>query len=127
MGEPTTENRTANVVNDILEIAIMEVGLRLAKAAAIAEVPILGTWPISMIFDYLLKKLGRYFYLGMATFSTFKIIDEQTRGQRERYDASIDAVHRAVVANDPIALEKAREEFKKRLADLIHWNGEARP
>lgn len=126
MSEPTTTNTLPTVVNEILKIAIMDVGVNLAKAAATAEVPFLG-WPvISQIFGFFLNKVAGYFYQSMAQFATFQIIDEQTRLQRQAYDDSIAAVKAAVELNDQAKIDESTKAFKEKLANLIHWNGEAR-
>ena len=123
---PAPQNHAANLINKILEVAIMDVGVRLAKAAAVAELPFLG-WPgISQVFDYLLQKIGRYFYLGGAQFATFNIIDAQIRGELGAVNEVIPELQRAIESGDPEAIKKAEEEFKKRYADLIRSNGEAR-
>jgi hypothetical protein len=123
---PAPQNKTANVINKIIEVSIMDVGVRAAKAAATAELPFLA-WPgISQMFDYLLKKIAKYFYMAFATQATFAIIEAQAQAELEAYNATIDNLKKAVEANDQAAIDAAREEFKRKLQDLIRFNGEAR-
>jgi hypothetical protein len=109
-----------------LELSIKEVGVKLAKTALVVELPFLG-WPgISQVVDYLLGKIANYFYLSTAQFATFQIIEAQAKAELEAYNLTIEELKKAVVSEDQAAIEKAREEFKKKLQDLIQFNGEAR-
>ena len=123
---PAPQIKSANIINRILEISIKEVGVKLAKTAIVAEVPFLG-WPgFSQLLDYFLGRIAGYFYLSTAQFATFQIIDAQTTAQKEAYEATITQLKNAIDSGVPSDVEKAREEFKKKLEEFIRWDGEAR-
>lgn len=127
MGDvPATENRSAGIVNSI-ERGAINIGMKAAKIAATAAAPFLG-WPvISQLVDYVLNKIGDYFYVWIAEHSTFLIIDMQTEAEKKAYLQSVVDLQKAQTSGDQNAIDQAHKKLKEDLARLVRWDGSAHP
>lgn len=123
---PTTVNGTAETINGVLK-TVVGTGVDAARAAAVAEVPILGAPIISTLFGALLGWLSGYLYKALANYSTFLVIDMQTGNELDHFNQAAAALKAAQSGGDSNAIDQARLDFKNKLASLIHFDGSATP
>jgi hypothetical protein len=120
------ENEAASFTNKVLRKAI-DLGVDAALAAMATQAPWIKLPIISQVTKFILGHVGDYLYRFLAEHSTFIIIDFQTAIEKQAYLQSVDKLKAAMSAGDENEAAKAREEFKRRLADLIHYSGHAHP
>jgi hypothetical protein len=126
VSDPTTVNPVATWVNRALK-GTLDLGFDLAKGALISEAPWLKIWGISFVFNFTADYLKDKLYVLMATRTTFIVIDFQTFQERDAYLKSVQNLWAAQEQGDPDAEAKAKEDLRKKLGDLIRWNGSAPP
>lgn len=126
MGDtPTTTNKPAQTVADIINVAIYDLAVNVAEAAAIAEFPFLG-WPgIKQIFHVILTKIAGYIYTPLANTAIFTVIKIQTDSQKAAYTAAEGKLRTANLSGDPTIIKEATDEFKKVFRALVHYDGDA--
>lgn len=121
---PATHNTTAEIVNEIIQISIMEIGVNAAIAAATAELPFLGFPVIKQLFSMAVKWLGSRIYTALAHLATFQIIDLQTDSEVREYNDAVLRLKEAL-SKEGSDVSSAKNEFRDRLARLIRWDGSA--
>ena len=105
--------------NPDLQKAIVGAVTNLVIKAATAQVPFLGFPIISTIFSYLVNKFANSFYAQAELFLVFKVIDFTENANQEAYSAAVVTLEAAQKTGDQNALDKAKADFSKTLADLI--------
>lgn len=127
MGDPTTTNQTAAVVNGILKNLISGVGLDAVEAAAIVELPWLG-WPIiKQIFELVLSKIAALIYEQAAYAATKIIIDVQVGIEESKVGPAFESLQMAIASGDQNAIALASKDLDKAYGDLIHFDGWSSP
>jgi hypothetical protein len=121
---PTTtpvQDLAENVIKNIL----IEVALKVAIAQIIIAVPFLGFPIINPVFIFIAEKLVLRVFAELARVVNFEIIDIRIESERKNYEEAVSKLRTVLttpeVPNDQI--EKAKEEFRNRLHDLIHFDG----
>lgn len=99
---------------------INEVLLNAAEAEMIALFPFLGLPVIKNIFHYFASKYSEIIAEKLAIVAAFKIIDAESAADVKAYNQSVNQLQEAIKKGDPNEAELAKEEFKRRLAKLIH-------
>lgn len=127
MGDPTTVNPVASVVNSVLKKAIEDVGETAAESALIADFPWLGLPVVKQIFEYGLGIVGKYFYEQAAFAATKIIIDVQTKLEASSAQSAFENLRMAVASGDANAIQLASDDLDKAYANLIHYDGSASP
>lgn len=126
MGEiPQTKNTTVGVVDSIIHGAIMDVAVNGAVRAATAAVPFLGFPVISTLFKWGVNWIAGLLSEQLERAAAFAIIDHQTNAQANAYKEAVEELRKlhSESPEDKDAIEKAKKEFKDKLALLIHWDG----
>lgn len=124
MGDtPTTVNQPAKTADQIISAVVFDAGVPIAEAAIIAAVPWLGLPIIKNILELLLKTVAGYFYRATSTYSTLQIIAFETNSEKGAYAAAEKNLRLAHVSGDPVALQKATDDFKKTFRSLVHYDG----
>jgi len=118
----------------IIYALIMGVAVKAGIAYVISVLPILGVPPLKQIFTYLFEKIALVLYEQLSRFVVFSIIDFENEADLKAYQNAVDSLK--LVLNTPaenydhgpegvnqreIDIEKAKEEYKKRLKDLIRF------
>jgi hypothetical protein len=118
----------------IIQTLIMGVALNAGIAYVISVLPILGVPPLKQIFTFIFEKLATVLYTELSRFVAFSIIDFENERDLETYQSAVNSLR--IVLNTPaenydhgpdgvnqreIEIEKAKQEYKKRLADLIRF------
>lgn len=127
MSEPTTVNKTANIVNQILNGLISEAGADAVKAALIVEFPWLGLPFIKQLFSFIVDKVAAIIYKQAAFAATKIIIDMQVNAEVGGVNDAFDNLTMAVASGDQIAIDKASANLSTAYGDLIHYDGSASP
>lgn len=123
MGDtPQTKNSWAVALNNIVHV-LFTVGLKAGSEAIKTSAPFLRLPIISWLFDFIVNRFGDMIDQEIQMNLTFMIIDLQTANEVKAYQESLDALKKANAAKDQDAINKAKEEYKKKLADLIHFDG----
>jgi hypothetical protein len=126
MGDtPTTVNKPAQSVANMINFAIYDVAVNVAEAAAISQVPFLGLPVIKQVFHFVLSKMAGLIYVPLATGSIFTVIKIQTDSQKKEYAEAEGKLRLANLSGDPEAIRKATDEFKKSFRRLVHYDGDA--
>src|SRR4029078_6324529 len=125
--EPTTENKVAAIVNEILKAAIEGAGVKTIRGTLVASNPLLESPLLKQIFDYSLNYLGKYFYQQAAFAATKLIIDIQVDREGSDVVSAFQNLQMAVAGNDAEAIKKASDGLTKAYASLIHYDGSASP
>lgn len=125
---------TKENADKIIESLIMGVALNAGITYVISVLPILGIPPLKQIFTFIFEKLARVLYDQLSRFVVFSIIDFQNEADLKAYQNAVDSLR--IVLDTPadhydhgpdginqreIEIEKAKSEYKKRLADLIRF------
>lgn len=114
-------SNATDAADKIIHVAIYDVALKAAKAAALAEAPWLRFPVISSLFDFMLGKFAGWVYGALDKAVVFAIIDIETQAQRHAYDSAVAEIKAKLAKPNPTPeeIEKARQELEKRLGDLI--------
>lgn len=125
---------TKENADKIIEALIMGAALNAGIVYVISVVPILGVPPLKQIFTYIFEKLAGVLYKQLSRFVVFSIIDFENEADLKAYQSTVESLK--LVLNTPpenydhgpdgvnqreIDIEKAKQEYKKRLADLIRF------
>ena len=102
---------------------IFTVGLTAGKEAIKVQVPFLRLPVISTLFNLLVDYFGDKIDEELRLNMTFFVIDIQVAKERDAFEKARDALKLVKETKDQDAINKAREEFKKKLGDLIRHNG----
>lgn len=126
---PTKEN-----ADKIIQTLIMGVALKAGIVYVISVLPILGVPPLKQIFTFIFEKLALVLYAQLSRFVVFSIIDIENQADLETYQSAVNSLR--IVLETPaenydhgpdgvnqreLEIEKAKQEYKKRLADLIRF------
>ena len=123
MGEtPTTKNNWAASLNGVAH-TIFTLGLTAGKETIKTYLPWLRLPVISWLFDLVVNHFGDAIDQEIQMHLTFLVIDIQTANELKAYQAATEALKKANETKDQDAINKAKEEFKKKLADLVHFDG----
>lgn len=85
----------------------------------ISAVPFLGLPVINWFFVQAVKYLAKAFWKEASIVGMFIRIDFQEGEKQQRYEEAVQDLEDAVWSGDEAAKEKARDEFKNTLRDLI--------
>lgn len=103
----------------IIEGLVGEVLYSAAKAELIALFPFLALPVINQVFFFFFDKYAEILTKKLATVSAFKIIDYETNKELKEYDSARKELLESVKAQDPEKIQKATDELKARLSNLI--------
>lgn len=112
----------------------MGVAVNAGIAYVISALPILGITPFKQIFTFIFEKIASVLYVQLSRFVAFSIIDFQNQADLEAYQSAVSSL-RIVLDTPPenydhgpeginqreMEIEKAKQEYKKRLKDLIRF------
>lgn len=123
MGEtPTTKNNWAAAFNNVVHV-LFTIGLKAGSEAIKTYVPFLRLPVISWLFDFIVNRFGSMIDAELQMNMTFLVIDIQTANEVKAYQESLENIRKAAASKDQDAINKAKEEYKKKLAELIRWDG----
>jgi hypothetical protein len=126
MGDvPTTVNKPAQTVADVISFTIFDVAVSTAEAAALAQIPLLRLPVIKEVFHFLMSKIAGLIYRPLALNAVFTVISIQTEGQKRDYIQAEGNLRAANLTGDPEKIKEATDEFKKTFRRLVHYDGEA--
>src|SRR4051812_36698856 len=109
MGDvPTTENTAAHITNQVLHALIFDVAVNAARAAIIAEAPIMGTPILDLIDQAALKYIAGKIYDILALGATFAIIDAQTSLEAKAANEAADHLKQALAKGNQDEINKAK-------------------
>lgn len=120
---PPTGNPVVDVVDSIINDAIMVVAVNAAIAAALAAQPWLGLPIINQLFRAACNVVfGRVNYYTQQA-AAFAIIDAQTNHEAAAYQQALTNLRNAINSGDPNAIATTRATLQQALAVLIHLDG----
>ena len=123
MGEiPKTKNTWAASLNGVVHV-LFTLGLTAGSEAIKTYVPFLRLPGVSWLFDFMVKRFGNAIDTELQLNVTFVVLDIQTARERKAFEEARDTLKKVKDEGDQDAINKAREEFKKKLANLVHWDG----
>lgn len=125
MSDPTTTNKTASVVNQILKGIIEGTGVPMIEAAVIADQPWLGLPFIKQIFEFILNQVASKFYVAAANAATMIVIDCQVNLEKSAVYNAFQSLQMAVASGDQAAITKASNDLDSAYGALIHSDGSA--
>jgi hypothetical protein len=120
---PTTTNTATHTVDQIIQAAIFDVALNALQTYLYAQLPWLGFPIIKQVFGAFLNWVAGYIYTYLTQVANFTVIDLQTDQEKASYDAAVTQLKSAQSSGDPNALQKAKDQFKSTLGNLIHFDG----
>lgn len=112
----------------------MGVAVKAGIASIISAIPVLGVTPLRQILTFIVEKIASILYEEFSRFVVFSIIDFQNDNDLRAYQSAVNSLR--IVLDTPaenydhgpeginqreIDIEKAKEEYKKRLKDLIRF------
>lgn len=124
---PTTENKVASIVNQILAGLIEGTGEAAVEAALVAQNPWLALPFVKQIFEFVLNKVGAILYKEVALAATKIIIDAQINVEEGSVNTAFQDLQMAVAGGDTDAIAKASSDLSAAYAALIHYDGSASP
>lgn len=125
MGDtPQTKNRWAIIVDSVIH-TIFTVGLTAGSEVLKSYLPFLRLPVISQIFNFIVNRYGKMIDEAIQTMATYAVINIQTAHEVSGFNTAKDALKLAQGGTDDLAKQKAREDFKKKLAALLHSDGSA--
>lgn len=116
-------NQTIKTVDQIIQFALYEVGVRALKSAAFAEMPFLKVPPLSWIFDGVVNWVAGKLYVELSQTATFTILDIKTDAEKRAYAKAEGLLRSAHLTGNQEALDEATKNFKQALGSLIHFDG----
>lgn len=108
--------------SDVAETAsniAFEIATKAAIASAVAAVPFLGLPVINQLFTWCCEQFVKPFRQELTLYFVFKVIDVVVDHQREEYDRAKDVLRAALNSTNQEAIADAKEEYRKRLAELV--------
>lgn len=127
MSDPTTTNKVAAAINQILKSLIEGAGEDSIITAAVAAQPWLGLPFVRQLFGFAVGWVGQYFYQQAAFAATKVIIDLQINLEESSTYSSFQNLQMAVASGDQNAITKASDDLNRSYAALIHYDGSAIP
>ena len=123
MGDtPQTKNNWAASLNGVAH-TIFTLGLTAGKESIKTYLPWLRLPIVSWIFDFIVNRFGNAIDQEIQMHLTFLVIDIQTANELKAYQEATELLKKANATKDQDAINKAKEEYKKKLADLVHFDG----
>jgi hypothetical protein len=114
---------------------IFDLAVKSAIASAIAQFPFLGIVGIRQIFSFIIEKTASLVYEQLSRFVVFSIIDLKNQSDLKAYQEATISLKMAIetpsehydhgehgIIKKEAEIEQAKDEFKKRLANLIRFN-----
>lgn len=120
---PLTGNPVVDVVDQIINDAIMAVALNAAIAAALSAQPWLGLPIIKQLFEWAVRRAFGFVSLYTQQAAAFAIIDAQINQEAAAYQQAMLNLRNAVTSGDQDAIAKTRATFQKALSVLIRSDG----
>lgn len=110
-------------MNEAIQKLIMEVVMNVVRTKLVAALPFLG-WPIiGPIFGMVLSKVMGIVAEQIGLMIEFQIINVQVNRDRKKYDEAVEKLkvelEKPEGERDEAAIQKAKEDFKARLRDLV--------
>ena len=111
----------------VIHHLVIDVALQAALQAVTAAIPFLGFPVIKTVFFFIATQFSELLYKEIAKIITFEIISLETEAQQKAYEEA--AARLKTILTQPSTqtpeeqnaeIEQAKEEFKKKLANLIH-------
>lgn len=121
---PDIVNPPVEAVDVVLKALIYGVGVEAATSSAMKAIPFLALPIISTLFKYFVGKIGGMIYGALDKVVAFQIINFQTQAQTDAYNGAVTALKKAQASGDTNALDVAKDDFRKKLAALIHIDGD---
>ncbi len=117
-------SKATEIADRIVKALIYDVVLKGVAAAAVAEAPWLSLPVINQVFMFTLNRMADKIYRELDRTVAFQVIEVETDRQSDAYKKAVDALRAEITKpeemQDAEAVARAKEEFKKRLATLIH-------
>jgi hypothetical protein len=123
------------IAERIIKYLIFDVAVKAAVASAISAAPLLGIPIIRPIFTFIVEKTANLIYKELSRFVVFSIIDLKNETDLKNYQEAVRQLETILdtpaeyfdhgiegVNKKELEIEKAKEEYKKRLASLIRFN-----
>lgn len=111
------------IADKIIRAVVYDVALSAAETNLIAAAPWLGAPVARQILHFTLTKVADLLFTEMDRMAVFQIINLETDQQKNDYLTAVRALHDTVnpSTGSPTVddIVKAKEEFKKRLSDLV--------
>lgn len=100
--------------------------LKFVISKIVAQLPFLGIPGIGCAFSLLVNWLGGKIFDHLQEVIEFKIIDNKVKEQVDNYSAALEnlktEIHKPDAEKNNAAISLAKEEYKKRLRELISAN-----
>lgn len=123
------------VAEKIIKHLIFDVAVKAAVASAISAAPLLGVPVIRPIFTFMVEQIANLVYKELSRFVVFSIIDLRNEADLKNYQEAVEQLEKILetpadhfdhgedgIHKKELEIEKAKEEYKKRLASLIRFN-----
>lgn len=112
------------MIESIVKSIVIDVVMKAVLARIVMAIPFLGMPIIGPIFGFLLGKVFTLVAEELTKMVENKVIDIKVGGQKDKYDEAVNNLKVVVESPDktPEQIEAAKNEFKKRLQDLISLN-----
>jgi hypothetical protein len=120
---PSTKNGAIEAVDSIIQAAIFDVALTALKTYLYVQMPWLSYPIIKQVFGAFLNWIAGYIYAYLTQVANFTVIDLQTDQEKSAYAGAVTQLKAAQISGDPHALQKAKDQFKSTLGNLIHFDG----
>lgn len=111
------EQLAANEIKSL----VMNVALKAALTSIEAQAPFLRLPIIKEEFEFLSKVLVTSVYGQLDKIAVFDIVDIRDEKERAAYDSAESVLKAALTKGDKDGVQKAREDFEKTIADLVHF------
>ncbi len=115
-------NDIIDSANALINGAIMDLALNVAKTAIIADYPFFGLPIINWFFNFFMDQGAKYLSANLQTGADLSIIKIQTDSQKTAYakaEAALRAIHANGNAND---IQIATNNFKLAVGPLIQFD-----
>jgi hypothetical protein len=116
-------NQAVKTADSIIHSAIYDVAVSAAESAVIAEVPFLGLPVVKQIFGAALNYFAGIVYTYLAQAATIQIITLQTDAEKNAYAKAELELRTAHLTGNQDAINKATDDFKKALTNIVHFDG----
>jgi hypothetical protein len=114
---------------------IFDLAVKSAITSVIAQFPILGIFGVRQVVSFIIEKTASLVYEELSRFVVFSIIDHKNQEDLKSYQNAVLNLRMAIetppehydhgedgINQKEVEIEKAKEEFQKRLASLIRFN-----
>lgn len=116
-------NQPAQTVDEIIHAAVYGLAVKVAMAAAIAQLPILGTPVLKKLFEMLLTWIADLIYVPLSRMGVNFAIHLETKAELDQYMLAEQALRIAHLKGDQNELQKASEQFDVALENLVKFDG----